>query len=116
MATSSRLAGQHHLDAWPRLRTHVLFYMTIAKPAQPAAQRGSGQRVAVLRLASVADDAAGVDVEADFADGQARLVAEARDETQEAPHVAEICREANRRADRASAFVAAFLHQSHEAI
>src|SRR5215472_7562325 len=69
-----------------------------------------------LLLASVADYAAGLYVEADFPDRQARLAAEGRDEAQETPDVTKIRRQADRRADGARALVAALLHQADEAM
>ena len=42
-------------------------------------------------LASIAKDAAGLDVEGDVADGQSCLIAEAGDEALETPDVGKIC-------------------------
>src|SRR5580692_6178851 len=66
-------------------------------------------------LASIADYAAGFDVEADVADSQARLVAESGDEAEESPDVGKICGDPDGGANGAGAFVSALLHQAEEA-
>src|SRR5580693_7726000 len=65
-------------------------------------------------LASITNNAAGLDVKADVADGQPRLVAETGDESQEAPDVIKICSQSDGSADGAGALVSALLHQSDE--